>query len=239
MTLFPAVVLMLQCIWNPAVALLGICLLGFAVFLSGPPSDKASVISFLRGHTSPASVNSCSNVDVLGLFDQSGLTDNDYYLQAAGTFRITGEENENKQPDFNLNVISCEKHPSDPNASLECKVTTAALLANSDKPNPDNPNCELDLEFSTYPMKELQKGILTGIETSTGCYNTMLTIDRNTKRVYLSFTRTTYADNYGKMCGNPRTQVLMNCTGWPKSRKQKQGQTLPPRYCDFSGSSDK
>jgi hypothetical protein len=49
-------------------------------------------------------------------------------------------------------------------------------------------------------MKELQKGILAGIkEGSTSCFNTMLTIDRNTKRVYLSFARTKYADNYDEI----------------------------------------
>jgi hypothetical protein len=51
------------------------------------------------------------------------------------------------------------------------------------------------------------------------------------------------ADNYDKIragtCGSggvlPRTQVLMNCTGWPRLRKQG----APPRYCDFSNASDK
>jgi hypothetical protein len=91
-------------------------------------------------------------------------------------------------------------------------------------------------------MKELQKGILTAMEVSSSiCYNTMLTIDRYTKKVYMAFTRTKEADNVDKTgvfkCGMlPRTQVLMNCTGWPKIRKG--GQT-PPRYCDFSSSSDK
>ena len=56
---------------------------------------------------------------------------------------------------------------------------------------------------------------------------------------YLSFTRTKYADNYDKIkpgtCGVPhRTEVLMNCTSWARSRKGG-----PPRFCDFSGSSDK
>jgi hypothetical protein len=94
-----------------------------------------------------------------------------------------------------------------------------------------------------YSMKELQKGVLTGMESSssTNCFNTILTTDTNAKRVYLSFTRTKYADNYDKIspgtCGMPRrTQVLMNCTAWPRIRKG--GQT-PPRYCDFSSSRDK
>jgi hypothetical protein len=86
-------------------------------------------------------------------------------------------------------------------------------------------------------MKELQKGVLTGIEGfSSLCFNTMLTIDRNTKRVYLSFTKTKEADKFDTTrpgtCGAiPRTEVLMNCTAWAKLRNK--GQT-PPRYCDFS-----
>ena len=80
--------------------------------------------------------------------------------------------------------------------------------------------------FSTYSMKELQRGVLTGMEAGSSlCYNTILTIDRNTKRVYLSFTRTKEADNLdrtrpGTCGGSPRQQVLMNCTGWPRIRKK-------------------
>jgi hypothetical protein len=139
-------------------------------------------------------------------------------------------------------MINCEKQLDDRGrASIECKVMQAVVWAQPEKPNTDKPNCSLDLDASEYSMKELQRGILTGIETSSGCYNKILTIDRNTKRVYLSFTRTKEADNYDKIrpgtCGMlPRTQVLMNCTGWPSIRKQ--GRT-PPRYCDFSSSRDK
>jgi hypothetical protein len=190
-------------------------------------------------YTSTASANSCANVSVIGTFDESGLRESDSGIYATGTFRIAGEEDEAKQPMFNLATISCEKQPDDMGASLECKVTKAVVWAQSGKPDPDNPNCSLDLDSSAYSMKELQKGVLAGIETSTGCYNTILTIDRNTKRVYMSFTRTEYADNYDKIrpgsCGMlPRTQVLMNCTAYPRFRKNLQ---TPPRYCDFSGSS--
>jgi hypothetical protein len=191
--------------------------------------------------------NSCANVNVIGSFDESGLQESEFGIYAAGTFRIEGEGDEGKQPMFNLATILCEKQPDDRGrVSLECKVAQAVVWATSDKPNTDNPNCSLDLISSSYSMKELQKGVLTGIEaSSSACYNTMLTIDRNTKRVYMSFTKTKEADNYDKIrpgtCGSslPRTQVLMNCTGWPRIRNQrKQGQT-PPRYCDFSSSSDK
>lgn len=196
------------------------------------------------GYTSTASANSCSNVDVHGSFDQSGLRESEYGIYAVGTFRIAGEGDEAKQPLFNLATINCEKTLDDRGKeSLECKVTKAVVWDQSGNPNPQKPNCSLDLEASEYSMKELQKGVLTGTETfaSTSCFNTMLTIDRNTKRVYMMFTRTQYADNYDKIkpgtCGlAPRTQVLMNCTAWPGIRKQ--GQT-PPRYCDFSSSSDK
>jgi hypothetical protein len=196
------------------------------------------------GHTSAACANSCANVDVIGSFDESGLNESDFGIHAAGTFRVAGETDESKQPNFNLAAVDCEKQPD--GVSLECKVTRAVVWANSDKPNPDNPNCSLDLDSSTYSMKDLQRGILTGVETltSTGCFDTALTIDRNAKRVYTSFTRTQSADNYDKIkpgtCGAPpRTQVLMNCTAYPRMRRiRKEGQA-PPRYCDFSNSSDK
>jgi hypothetical protein len=196
------------------------------------------------GYAGTAYANSCANVDVMGTFDQSGLRESEFGIYAAGTFRIAEEGDESKQPMFNLTIVNCEKQSDDiGRVSLECKVTRASVSASSDKPSSDNPNCSLDLDLSAYQMKELQTGVLTGMEPlgSTSCYDTTLTIDRNTKRVYMSFTRTKYADNYDKIrpgaCGAlPRTQVLMNCTAWPKLRKQ--GRT-PPRCCDFSSSSDK
>jgi hypothetical protein len=192
------------------------------------------------GYASTACANSCANVDVMGTFDRSGLRESEFGIYAAGTFRIEGEGDEGKQPDFNLATVNCEKKPDDMGrVSLECKGTMAAVRATSDKPGLDKPNCSLDLDSSEYSMKELQKGVLTGMEPSSGCWNTLLTIDRNTKRVYMSFTRTKYADNYDKTgpgtCGVlPRTEVLMNCTGWPRIRN---GGRTPPRYCDFSSSS--
>ena len=193
------------------------------------------------GCTGTASANSCSNVDIHGSFDESGLRAWDSGIYAAGTFRIEGEGDESKQPLFNLSEIVCEKQSDDLGGNLECKVTQAVVWSKSGNPDPDNPNCSLDLETSTYTMKELQKGVLTGIAETAACINTLLTIDRNAKRVYLSFTKTKDADKYDQIrpgtCGSlPRTEVLMNCTGWPRLRKQ--GRT-PPRYCDFSSSSDK
>jgi hypothetical protein len=195
------------------------------------------------GYASTACANSCANVDVIGAFDESGLRESEFGIYAAGTFRIEGEADEGAQPMFNLATVNCEKQLDDRGrASLECKVTQAVVWATSDKPNTDKPNCSLDLVSMTYSMKELQKDVLTGMENTSACYNTTLTIDRNTKRVYMLFTKTKEADNYDKIrpgtCGVtlPRTEVLMNCTGWPRIRKQ--GRT-PPRYCDFSSSSDK
>jgi hypothetical protein len=193
-----------------------------------------------------AFANSCSNVNVIGTHDQSGLQESDYGIYAAGTFRTQGESDESKQPMFNLSTVWCETKPDDAGkTAMECRVIRAYVIADSEKPNTDNPNCSLDLEVSDYSMKELQKKVLSGIEPfATGCFNTILTIDRNTKRVYQTFTRTEYADKYDKnklgACGiAPPTQVLMNCTAWPKIRQSgKQSQT-PSRYCDFSSAGDK
>jgi hypothetical protein len=202
----------------------------------------AFIVSLLGIVASTALANSCSNVDVMGSFDESGLRENEYGIYAAGTFRIAGEEDESKQPMFNFATINCEKQSDDARGGLECKVMKAVVWASSGKPDTDNPNCSLDLDSSTYSMKELQRGVLSGMEAgSSACYNTILTIDRNTKRVYLSLTRTKEADNLDRIrsgtCGvSPRQQVLMNCTGWPRIRKKGQA---PPRYCDFSSSSDK
>jgi hypothetical protein len=197
------------------------------------------------GYTSAACANSCSNVVVLGTYDESGLTENDYGIYAWGTFRVAEEVNEDNQPMFNLAQISCEKQRDESgNDSLECKLTQASVSAQSGKPDTNNPNCDLDLSFSTYSMKELQRGVLTGIESSTAlCINTMLTIDRNTKRVYRSFTKTKEADNMNKKhpgtCRLYPTQVLMNCTAYPRIRNDFKTPPPPPRYCDFSSSSDK
>jgi hypothetical protein len=207
---------------------------------------RDAIIASLLGIFGYASVacaaNSCANVVSFGSNDESGLRESEFGIYAAGTFRIAGELDENKQPMFNLATVNCEKQTDDAGraAGLECKITKAVVWASEGKPDTDNPNCSLDLDSSSYSMKELQKNTLTGIEESTGCFNTLLTIDRNTKRVYLSFTRTKSADNYDKIkpgtCGVlPRTEVLMNCTAWARSRKGGG----PPRYCDFSSSSDK
>jgi hypothetical protein len=194
------------------------------------------------GLASAVYANSCSNVDTMGSFDESGLRESDFGIYAAGTFRIADEADESKQPMFNLATVNCEKQTDETGRAIgfDCKIAKAVVWASKGGPNADSPNCSLDLDSSSYSMKQLQKGILTGFEESTSCFNSMLTIDRNAKRVYLSFTRTKSADNYDKIkpgtCGAlPRTEVLMNCTSWARSRKGGG----PSRYCDFSSSSDK
>ena len=194
-----------------------------------------------KAETDAPNTNSCSNVDAFSGYDQSGLQESSYGVSAVGTFRIAGEENEHKQPMFNLAKVDCKPDPT-VGDNLECTVTEAVVWAQSGSPITDRPNCSLDLDVSTYSMKQLGDGVLTGMETgSVACYNSILTIDRITKRVYMSFTRTKYADGYNKTmagtCGAlPRTQVLMNCTAWPRMRM---GGKAPPRYCDFSSSTDK
>jgi hypothetical protein len=204
---------------------------------------NAIIVSLLGvlSYASTAYANSCSNVDSFSSYDESGLRESDFGISATGIFRIENEADESKQPMFNLAMVNCEKQTDDMGKAtgLECKITKAVVWASAGKPDTDKPNCSLDLDYSSFTMKQLQKGILIGADDSTSCWNTLLTINTNTKRVYLSFTRTQFADNYDKIrpgtCGTlPRTEVLMNCTAWPRMRKGG-----PPRYCDFSGSSDK
>lgn len=186
--------------------------------------------------------NSCANLDVIGTFDDVAIHESDYGINVAGTFRIADESDESRQPMFNLSTIDCGKQADDAGkTSLECKLTKASVYATDAKPNTDNPNCSLDLSTSSYSMKELQRGVLSGFEDSTSCYSSTLTINKNTNRVYLSFTRTKAADTYdktmpGTCAAQPRTHVLMNCTSYPRLRKKG---AVSARYCDFSGSNSK
>src|SRR5262245_26863127 len=65
------------------------------------------------GYASTACANTCANVNVLGTFDESGLRESEFGISAAGTFRIAGEADEDKQPMFNLATIDCEKQLDD------------------------------------------------------------------------------------------------------------------------------
>lgn len=194
------------------------------------------------GCSAAYAANSCANIDAFSSYDQTPLRETSFGVGGVGTFRIAGENDENKQPNFNLAFIDCESETDDRGrvTRLSCKITKAVTWANDAKPDGDKPNCSLDLDTASYPMKELSKGVLTGIEEGTGCFNSLLTIDRNAKRIYLSFTRTKYAENFDKIksgtCGAlPRTEVLMNCTAWARNRNQSAG---PGRYCDFGGVGD-
>jgi hypothetical protein len=101
---------------------------------------NAFIVSLLGvfGYASIAFANSCGNVDVFGTFDRSGLQEGDFGIYAVGTFRIEGEGDEDKQPDFNLATVNCEKKSDEMGrVTLECKVTMAAVRGTSDKPDTD------------------------------------------------------------------------------------------------------
>jgi hypothetical protein len=195
------------------------------------------------GCSAAYAANSCANLDAFSAYDQPPLRETSFGVGGVGTFRIAGETDENKQPNFNLAFIDCESETDDRGRAtgLSCKITKAVTWANDAKPDGDKPNCSLDLDTASYPMKELSMGVLTGIEEGTGYFNSLLTIDRNAKRIYLSFTRTKYAENFDKIKSEtcsalPLTEVLMNCTAWARNRNQSAG---PGRYCDFGGVGDK
>jgi hypothetical protein len=94
------------------------------------PARRVWLCLAVFGYASAACANSCSNVDVIGTFDQSGLEENEYGIYAAGTFRIAGEQDESKQPLFNLATIDCEKQSDDTGkVGIECKVAQAVVWA--------------------------------------------------------------------------------------------------------------
>lgn len=105
----------------------------------------------LASYSSVASANSCSNVDAFSPNDESGLRKNEFGIYAVGTFRIEGEEDESKQPMFNLTKVDYENELDDAGrASMECKVTQAVVWAHSGKPEQDKPDCSLDVDTSIY-----------------------------------------------------------------------------------------
>jgi len=149
-----------------------------------PTALVVAVLAAFWGASTTLRGNSCSNVNVPGTYDQSGLREGDSWIAAAGTLRIAGEEIEKWQPMFNLTQVHCSRQVDDGD-SFKCDVTKALVLASSENPNSEDPNCSLDLDVSEYQMKELQTGFLSGMEPlgSTTCFDSVLTIDRNTKRV--------------------------------------------------------
>ena len=174
-----------------------------------------------------AQLNACSNVNVGALF-RFGETD--IGIHAIGTFRIEDEKDEDKQPGFNVAHVDCEKHPN-----FECEITTAVLSAVPGEPNIGR-ICLLDVDSSKYSMHEVQRGVYEGTEhESRICFNTVLTLDTNAKRVYKSFTIAVYADDSaasGTCPAPPRTEVLMNCNRFADIRTHARP-TLG-RLCDFS-----
>jgi hypothetical protein len=180
----------------------------------------------------------------MGTYDRSGVEEYGAGIVAVGTFRIEEEKDENKQPDFNLVTIDCNSVPGSNKTKSEifvCTMTQASVRANSEQPNADKPNCTLDLDITEYQLKEASPGVLSGSASSGICYDSYLIINRNSKRVYLNFTKTkdAYKDDAKKLgiCqSTPRTEALMNCTPWAALRKNIQ---ITSRYCDFSSAGDK
>lgn len=184
----------------------------------------------------PSWANSCSNLYIHGSFDDNKVVETDTSIHAAGTFRIEGEAEENKQPDFNLTMIDCDKS-SISKGKVYCRVIRAISMAHSEQPSADKPNCALDLQVLEYQMKEIAPKMLTGTVESGICYNSFLTIDGNSNRVNMTFTKTKSASNVKDICSDtPKTQTLMNCTQWASVRSQNK---LYQRYCDFSSSDSK
>jgi hypothetical protein len=208
-----------------------------AVLAALPTTANAGL--FERLTTSSAHINSCSNVTTLFSYYFIDKLSEGYGFRGRGTFRIPGETDEAKQPAYNLVELGCSL--KEDTTELECRLTEATVNASPDAPDASSPKCYLDIAISTFDMKEISRGILVGVADgggSTGCFNTTLTINRNTKLVSISFERTQYADNYDRIkedtCGRtpPRTQMLMNCTAWVPHYTNK---TPAPgeRICDF------
>jgi hypothetical protein len=222
-------------------------LFGVGLACGGNATRYALVVSLLVTWSwEAAAQNSCANVSVIGTWDDSGLKEDDRGgVHAYGTFRIQDEADESKQPIFNLSFVDCQKALDySGKEAIECKLNQSFVIAESKKPDVSMPNCFLDSVSDEYAMKVLQPGVLVGMPffSTELCYDPVLTINKDTKRVYRSFIRSRNADKYEQKspnaCGTkaPPTQVLMNCTMWPRLRK---GGESAVRYCDFSTASDK
>ncbi len=199
--------------------------IAFAAVLAELPATVHAGL-FDSPAVSSAHINMCSNVSTIFSYFFRDQLNEGYGFFGRGTFRIPGETDESKQPDYNLTQVACDWKYDDERQrkiGLECKVTRAGVSANPGTPNAANPSCFLDVDVSTYDMKEIARGIFVGVAdggNSTSCYNPQLTLKQNTKRVLLSFELTQYAAKYDAIaagtCGKspPRQQALMNCTGW-------------------------
>lgn len=210
-----------------------------AVMVALPVTANAGL--FGNPATSEGHINSCSNVTTnFSYYFTDRLSEPNFRgFRGRGTFRIPGETDEAKQPMYNLVELGC--HDKEDTRELECTLTEATVSASAGSPDASSPSCVLDIDISTFEMKELSRGVFVGVAhggSSTSCFNTTLTINRNTKRVSLSFERTQYADNYDRIragtCGQtpPRTQMLMNCTAWVPHYTYKRP-APGERICDF------
>jgi hypothetical protein len=124
---------------------------------------------------SSAHINTCSNVTtIFSYFFRDQLSEG-YGFFGRGTFRIPGETDESRQPDYNLTQVACvwkydeEKQRK---SGLECKTTRASVSSNPGNPNAANPSCFLDVDVSAYDIKEIARGIFVGVAdggNSTSC----------------------------------------------------------------------
>ena len=170
-------------------------------FLLLPATSNAGLFS---SGSSAAHINSCSNVTTNFSYYFRDDINQGFGFFARGTFRILGETDESRQPDYNLTQVACDRKPAELGAPVEfeCKTTRASVGGFSGPPDANQPSCTLDVDVSTYDMKELSRDVLVGIAdggSSTSCFNNTLTINRVTKRVSITFERTQYADNYDRI----------------------------------------
>ena len=216
------------------------------------PEATSATASTQLSASPQAAENSCLNVISDSLEDSATVRAiTNRLIEAIGTFRIEGELNENKQPDFNLTHIECRKQDGISNdQDMLCILNSAIVEAKSERPNYQKPNCSLNLIDSTYSMKQLTSGVYLGIEENFGkCFDTMLTIDLNLKRVSRSFRKNVSTDQINKtastlfpnICKLPPSQTLMNCTAWAKLRQHSAADApvSSARYCDFTDAADK
>ncbi|MDH2406611.1 hypothetical protein QCM77_43220 [Bradyrhizobium sp. SSUT18] len=65
------------------------------------------------GCSAAYAASSCASIDAFSSYDQTPLRETSFGVGGVGTFRIAGETDENKQPNFNLAFIDCESETDD------------------------------------------------------------------------------------------------------------------------------
>ena len=167
-----------------------------------------------------AQADACSNVHMVGSTGQYYFYDNIHmhggYLYAKGVFLRQNEIDENKQSRFNLSSLQCDnKTESNLNvvvkeSEIECKISMSYVY-----PSTNEKTCFLDFEIEDFNMKEINNKVLVGVPTvDTGCYQKMLTVNRSTKQVNISYTRINRKDCTG--ITDAFIEVLQDC---PKERQ--------------------